>query len=174
MKAYNSPNDELRIENDSGEELVKITSEKTTVHNLDVGGSGTYVGWLVEPTGTISITENGTEIDVAQYAKANVNVSGAFRTATVGVMANTGPIEIILPHIASEGGLTGTIGRLIIGNDDITLQAVLYDTGAAMLIDDANDYDITLHGDISEVPDITGLYAITGDCTITIDEKQLG
>lgn len=34
MKAYNTPNDELRIENDSGEELIKITSDKTTITNL--------------------------------------------------------------------------------------------------------------------------------------------
>ena len=34
MKAYNTPNDELRIENDNGEELVKITSDKTTITNL--------------------------------------------------------------------------------------------------------------------------------------------
>lgn len=30
MKAYNTPNDELRIESDSGDELVKITSDGVT------------------------------------------------------------------------------------------------------------------------------------------------
>lgn len=34
MKAYNTPNDELRIESDDGEELIKITSDKTTITNL--------------------------------------------------------------------------------------------------------------------------------------------
>lgn len=35
-----------------------------------------FIGELVKPTGTKSITENGTNIDVAQYSKVNVNVSG--------------------------------------------------------------------------------------------------
>lgn len=34
MKAYNTPNDELRIESDDGEEPIKITSDKTTITNL--------------------------------------------------------------------------------------------------------------------------------------------
>lgn len=35
MKAYNTPKDELHIESDTGETLVSITPEKTTIANLD-------------------------------------------------------------------------------------------------------------------------------------------
>lgn len=55
MKAYNTPNDELRIENDNGEVLVAITNEKTTVSNLgdddkavltfDIGTPTPSPGW---------------------------------------------------------------------------------------------------------------------------------
>lgn len=37
---------------------------------------GAHIGGGVAPSGTISITENGEGIDVAQYAYADVNVSG--------------------------------------------------------------------------------------------------
>lgn len=52
MKAYNTPNDELRIESDDGEELIKITSDKTTITNL--GDSEGSV--LAIDAGTISMT----------------------------------------------------------------------------------------------------------------------
>ena len=35
MKAYNTPKDELHIESDTGETLVSITSDKTTIANLE-------------------------------------------------------------------------------------------------------------------------------------------
>ena len=40
MKAYNTPKDELHIESDTGETLVSITPEKTTIANLEGGGGG--------------------------------------------------------------------------------------------------------------------------------------
>ena len=42
------------------------------------------------PTGTINITENGTDIDVAQYAKANVNVPNP----STGKLEITGTAEV--------------------------------------------------------------------------------
>lgn len=42
MKAYNTPKDELHIESDTGETLVSITPEKTTIANLEGGGGDTY------------------------------------------------------------------------------------------------------------------------------------
>lgn len=50
MKAYNTPNDTLTIKSDEGEELVKITPEKTTIANLEGGGSDYEV---VSFTGTV-------------------------------------------------------------------------------------------------------------------------
>lgn len=42
---------------------------------------GAHIGGGVAPSGTIEITENGEGIDVAQYAYADVNVSGGGSTA---------------------------------------------------------------------------------------------
>lgn len=58
---------------------------------------------LVNPTGKITITENGTDIDVASYAKADVNVSGGssdFSTAEVGFINVTGGLQpkIAIPY----------------------------------------------------------------------------
>ena len=45
---------------------------------------------LIEPTGKITITENGSDIDVAQYAKADVNVSGgATPNSLLTISSNT-------------------------------------------------------------------------------------
>lgn len=40
MKAYNSPTDELHIKSNSGEELVKITPNETTIKNMDLSSTG--------------------------------------------------------------------------------------------------------------------------------------
>ena len=40
MKAYNTPKDELLIKSDEGEELVKITSNETTIKNMDLSSLG--------------------------------------------------------------------------------------------------------------------------------------
>lgn len=51
MKAYNTPNDELHIESNAGEKLVKITSDKAEIKNLDMSSMG--------------ITSTAEEIDAA-------------------------------------------------------------------------------------------------------------
>jgi len=59
------------------------------------------------PTGKITITENGTNIDVAQYAKADVNVSGGggssdFSTAEVTIEFEVQGAEPTFTSIAYE------------------------------------------------------------------------
>lgn len=44
-----------------------------------------YASGMVKPEGTIAITENGENIDVSQYAKANVNVSGGGETVELPI-----------------------------------------------------------------------------------------
>lgn len=52
---------------------------------------------LISPTGTKSITENGTDIDVAEYAKANVNVPNP----STGKLEITGTAEVDVSAYAS-------------------------------------------------------------------------
>lgn len=54
---------------------------------------GAHIGGGSTPTGTISITENGEGIDVAQYAYADVNVSGGSQTYELSYELTTGTIE---------------------------------------------------------------------------------
>lgn len=63
MKAYNTPKDELHIESDTGETLVSITSEKTTIANLEGGGSNVVAN--PSPAGSTKLT--GLQIDDTKY-----------------------------------------------------------------------------------------------------------
>lgn len=62
---------------------------------------------VIEPTGTIAITENGT-VDVSQYASANVNVSGggglptSIKKIASGFVAGNGYSEILVNHNFGE------------------------------------------------------------------------
>lgn len=81
-----------------------------------------YVAGMVKPEGTITITENGEGIDVAQYATADVSVSGG--GVDVGALV---PIFVELeePTVGSgnpggaEGPLTVAIGDTAIGSGNI-------------------------------------------------------
>lgn len=64
----------------AGGKIVPLT-EKERFQNAAYGGGG------VTPTGTISITQNGEDIDVAEYATANVNVPNP-STGTMPITEN--------------------------------------------------------------------------------------
>lgn len=66
------------------------------------------------PTGKITITENGTDIDIAQYALADVNVEGGggssdFSTAEVTISGATGEeaTVLLMPNIQDSDRRTG-------------------------------------------------------------------
>ena len=75
--------------------IVELQSVDGVLDSLKVNGSE-----IVTPSGKITITENGTDIDIAQYALADVNVEGGggggdFSTAEVTII-NTSEKEFIL------------------------------------------------------------------------------
>lgn len=62
----------------TGNKAITIT-EPGTVSDIDVSGEATAsvtTQGLVKPTGTLEITENGTGINVSEYASVDVSVSG--------------------------------------------------------------------------------------------------
>lgn len=67
MKAYNTPKDELHIESDTGETLVSITPDKTTIANLegafiDTSDDTGYAFTISEEQLTTLLTEGRVEI----------------------------------------------------------------------------------------------------------------
>ena len=56
---------------------------------------------LVEPTGKITITENDTDIDVAQYAKADVNVATVANNCSLRIH-QTGQANVVVPQSNGE------------------------------------------------------------------------
>ena len=59
--------------------LMKIEEMPEEISAIETG---------VTPTGTIEITANGTNIDIAQYAKADVNVPSVQPTGTIDIRRN--------------------------------------------------------------------------------------
>lgn len=74
---------------------------------------------LITPTGTKSITANGEDIDVTQYAKANVNVPNP----STGKLDITGTAEVDVTNYASAQVVDA---NLIAGNikKDVTILGV--------------------------------------------------
>ena len=74
---------------------------------------------LITPTGTKSITANGEDIDVTQYAKANVNVPNP----STGKLEITGTAEVDVTNYASAQVVDA---NLIAGNikKDVTILGV--------------------------------------------------
>ena len=76
MKAYNSPTDELHIKSNSGEELVKITPNETTIKNMDLSSLGVE-STPEEIDATVQkVAENGTvneDLFVVTFSSVNEN-----------------------------------------------------------------------------------------------------
>lgn len=150
--------------------IVELQSVDGELDSLKVNGSE-----IVTPSGKITITENGTDIDVAQYALADVNVEGG------GGGGSSDLSTAVMTVISSSNGLFGYLnldpnspfyayGAEAYARSDIPSQTIgvllyqgfgLLDTyGAALTIGSVSgsiEYDSELEA-----------YKITGDCTITI------
>lgn len=140
--------------------IVELQSVDGELDSLKVNGSE-----VVTPSGKITITENGTDIDVAQYATADVAVEGGssdFSTAVVTmVIGDNVHGDIYLPNI--ENDVIYSTARLATG----TISAVLYKGETSGVLEDATGLSITTSGDVVyNAEDLA--FIITGDGTITI------
>ena len=147
--------------------IVELQSVDGVLDSLKVNGSE-----IETPSGKITITENGTDIDVAQYALADVNVEGGggssdFSTAEVIVVRGTPSpdagaitdVPMIKNNILTVFTLDGSSTVPVIST------VVLY---KGRLVLDANpDTFISATGSASYDSDNEKL-TILGDCTLTL------
>ena len=147
--------------------IVELQSVDGVLDSLKVNGSE-----IETPSGKITITENGTDIDIAQYATADVNVEGGggssdFSTAEVIVVRGTPSpdagvitdVPMIKNNILTVFALDGSSPVPVIST------VVLY---KGRLVLDANpDTFISATGSASYDSDNEKL-TILGDCTLTL------
>lgn len=123
----------------------------------------------IVPTGDISITENG-EVDVAQYATANVNVEGGgssdFTTATVTVVNNKSSeisvmIAIAVDSIEEDSYLIPLL--YVNKNGTSPVLAPLYKGHGIAIFSSGT---LSIEGSATDLGD--GAVNIAGDCTITV------
>lgn len=120
----------------------------------------------VEPTGTIEITENG-EVDVTQYAKADVSVeaSGGLQTATLTVVNNTNSsVQLQVPNIIEYEGdkalnIQATTKKTSTKTFDVPI------VGVTACIVASEGVSVSASGAIFGED---GEYYMTGDATLTI------
>lgn len=134
----------------------------------------------IEPSGTIIITENGEGIDVAQYAYADVNVSGGgssdFTTATVTISKQSSVTDDCVVKCATfvdDEYSVGSFGEIFATETPTEHEVILYKGaafGSFFHTDEGDDYitytyttSVSVTGDI----EVDGFdFTITGDCTI--------
>lgn len=134
-----------------------------------------YAGGMVKPEGTIAITENGEGIDVAQYATADVSVSGGgggdLTTANVTLVnTKTGSVYLTIP-CEDEESETSSCEAYAEGEASVTVRAILY-KGTCRAVNNGNSINVS--GDAVYTPTpfdpTSGPITITGDCTITFSD----
>lgn len=106
-------------------------------------------------SGTIEITENGEGIDVAQYAYADVNVSGG--TVDVGdpVLVT---ISSVIPAIGDEDSTSGFVGF------DSLVVSIAVGSSNIMTVDSVNNYGKIASGTKMTVGNYVGVIKVY-DCT---------
>lgn len=131
-----------------------------------------YASGMVKPEGTIAITENGEGIDVAQYATADVSVSGGggdFTTCTVTI-TNESEKDFILEAPYINGGMLKS-AVLSMDMDGSPIEVVLYGDGTLAFVTGDGGYDIpdsvTCTGSLSYE---AGAITIEGDGTLTFSD----
>lgn len=122
------------------------------------------------PTGKITITENGTNIDVAQYAKADVNVAGGGGSSDL----STAEVTVVYPAGVTNATVNGAFcfsrdgmdASIAIVTTSGVYDMILYKGGSIVQFTLGTGRSVTVTGNAE---DLGGdAYLITGDCTITI------
>lgn len=143
--------------------IVELQSVDGVLDSLKVNGSE-----VVTPSGKITITENGTDIDVAQYALADVNVEGGggssdFSTAEVTIAPFDGGYTEYEYPLPGVDDVDNTIMILHpIARDDSRIFTVPLYKGKLTINTGEN---IGISGNFVYNSDF-GELTITGDCTI--------
>ena len=131
----------------------------------------------ITPTGKINITQNGTNIDVAQYALADVAVpapASDYTTATVTVNSAISGM-IFLPNIYDDvetpENSTAYSFFDVTAGEPLAQEILLY-KGMAIGVITASDVNIATTGDV-EYDELNQIIIVTGAGTITITENNL-
>lgn len=107
MKAYNTPKDELHIESDTGETLVSITPEKTTIANLEGGGDPGYTIAKVLLAPEQSSTKEGSQAkgSGSTYPIQNTTNAWASLIASWSNLEDDTPLTLDNPIIVFVNGV---------------------------------------------------------------------
>ena len=140
--------------------IVELQSVDGVLDSLKVNGSE-----IETPSGKITITENGTDIDVAQYALADVNVEGGggssdFSTAEVSVVGD-GTVDLYCNFIDTDTdrlGYAPTLG----GGESVDIP--IYKNGTMVYVEASGT--VAISGSIVQTD--PSYYLISGNCTFTI------
>lgn len=120
----------------SGVEITPLTREEILLQGGEIEPLNVkervlqgVVGGGIEPTGTITITKNGTGIDVAQYATADVNVpnpsTGQLNVSTNGTYDVTEKASV---KVTVPGNTYGTITIVNNASKPLTFKSFSNDT----------------------------------------------
>ena len=143
--------------------IVELQSVDGELDSMKVNGSE-----IVTPSGKITITENGTDIDVAQYALADVAVEGG------GGSSDLSTAEVTVNNSASNTNIDFT--GVMLENDElvsaseslseatIVLTVVLYKNIQHVYIN--ADSVTSISGNITG--DMADGFDVTGDCVINV------
>ena len=128
-----------------------------------------YVDGMVKPEGTVTITENGEGIDVAQYATADVSVSGGggdVSTATVTYTLTGGKSDLSVEAAIAveEESVMYSAPNFYSEEASGSFTVLLF--GGNALVSVFESTVTVVSGDVEVFSD--HLLGITGDCTITV------
>ena len=163
-------------------EIKELTATENKVYQKDGEVYNKVTVNVPSPTGKITITENGTDIDIAQYATADVNVEGGggssdFSTAKMTVINNKEwTIQVNDCPVASVEDEMLFGGFSVNANRQSVFDVIIY-KGYAHIFEMVTGVSIDTPVDLETEASLSGnaeydaedgLIDITGDCTITI------